>query len=61
MKVRFLEGVTGPDIIVREGEVRDLSRPDALYWIRIGLAEKVEPKPKQKKVTVQRVRKTETR
>ena len=59
MEVRFLEAVIGPDIIVGTGEVKDLSRPDALYWIRVGLAEKVEPV--RKKVTVQKVRKAQTR
>ena len=45
--------------MVNAGEEKDLSRPDALYWIRVGLAEKVEPV--RKKVTVQKIRKAQTR
>ena len=59
MKVRFLEAVCGPDVNIGTGVEIDLPRSDALYWIRVGLAEKVEPV--QKKVTVQKVRKASTR
>jgi len=61
MKVRFLEAVCGPDILAGTGEIKDLPRADARYWIRAGLAEEVKEEPVQKKVTVQKVRKASTR
>ena len=61
MQVRFKVAVVGPDICIGVGEVIDLSLPDAEYWIKIDYAEKVESKPKPKRVTVQKVRQKETR
>jgi len=52
MKVRFKRNIKG----IRKGEELVLPGPVAEYWILIGVAEEVK-----NPVTVQRVRKAETR
>ena len=62
MKVRFIEGVVGPHILVIAGEVKDLPRSDAEYWIKEGLAELEEDeKPVATPVTVQEVKRAAKR
>jgi len=63
MKVKFTEGVVGPDILAEAGETKDLPRSDAKYWIKVGLAEEVEDEdiPIPRKVTVQEIRRTAKR
>jgi hypothetical protein len=53
MKVRFLRTINS----IVAGEIISLPYLDANYWITIGVAEEVKQRP----VTVQRIRKTETR
>jgi hypothetical protein len=62
MKVRILVGRSGKDFVWQQGEVLDLPPADAKRFIEMGEAELVEEdKPRQQKVTVQRIRKTENR
>jgi hypothetical protein len=62
MKVKILVGITGKGFVYQAGGVYDLPPGEADEYIRLGRAEVVkEEKPKQRKVTVQRVKKAEKR
>jgi hypothetical protein len=61
MKVRILVGRSGTDFSWHQGEVLDLPQDVAEKFIRLGEHEPVKDEPKQRKVTVQRVRKTTKR
>jgi hypothetical protein len=62
MKVRILEAMAGKGFVYQKGKVYDLPPGEAKSYIRSGLAEAVkEEKPKQRKVTVQQVKKTAKR
>jgi len=62
MKVKILKGRAGKDFIWQQGEILDLPAADAKKFIDRGEAELLEDdEPKQRKVTVQRVKKTTKR
>ena len=60
MKVKILEAMVGKGFVYQKGKVYDLPPGEAEGYIRWGRAELVE-EPKQRKVVVQKVRKTSKR
>ena len=60
MKVKVLIGITGKGFVYQAGGVYDLPPGEAEEYIRWGRAEVAE-EPKQRKVVVQRVKKTAKR
>ena len=60
MKVKILKARAGKDFVWQQGEVLDLPPAAAQRFIDRGEAELVE-EPKQRKVVVQKVRKTSKR
>lgn len=60
MKVKILKARAGKDFVWQQGAVIDLPPATAQIYINRGEAEAIE-EPKQRKVTVQRVKKTAKR
>jgi len=61
MKVKFIKATVEKFRTYGQGGIYDIPRADALYYIKIGRAEKVEEKkPKQRPVKINKVR-AETR